>query len=101
MVIEIEYYKGDILLYGQKISFKEFKKQIEEAGLVFSGTSPDGLLAEMIEYPKNDWFVASQFHPEFKSRPEEPHPLFLGLISAAVGQKNKAKQLKIEEAAVK
>lgn len=74
----------------------EFKKQIEEAGLVFSGTSPDGLLAEMIEYPKNDWFVASQFHPEFKSRPEEPHPLFLGLICAAVNQKNKAKQLKIQ-----
>jgi len=62
----------------------EFKKQIEDAGLVFSGTSPDGLLAEMVEYPKNDWFVASQFHPEFKSRPENPHPLFLGLISAAV-----------------
>lgn len=79
----------------------EYKKQIEDAGLVICGTSPDGLLAEMVEYPKNDWFVASQFHPEFKSRPEEPHPLFLGLISAAVGQKNKAKQLKIEEAAVK
>ncbi len=73
----------------------EYKKQIEDAGLVFSGTSPDGLLAEMIEYPKNDWFVASQFHPEFKSRPEEPHPLFVGLISAAVNQKNKSKQLKI------
>ncbi len=73
----------------------EYKKQIEEAGLVFSGTSPDGLLAEMIEYPKNDWFVASQFHPEFKSRPEDPHPLFVGLISAAVEQKNKAKQLKL------
>ena len=67
----------------------EYKKQIEEAGLVFSGTSPDGLLAEMIEYPKNDWFVASQFHPEFKSRPEEPHPLFVGLISAAVKLKAK------------
>ena len=73
----------------------EYKKQIEDAGLVFSGTSPDGLLAEMIEYPKNDWFVASQFHPEFKSRPEEPHPLFVGLISAAAQQKNKSKQLKI------
>ena len=79
----------------------EYKKQIEDAGLVICGTSPDGLLAEMVEYPKNDWFVASQFHPEFKSRPEEPHPLFLGLISAAVEQKNKAKQLKIEEAAAK
>ena len=63
----------------------EFKKQIEEAGLVFSGTSPDGLLAGMIEC----WFVASQFHPEFKSRPEDPHPLFVGLISAAVKLKAK------------
>ncbi len=79
----------------------EFKKQIEEAGLIFSGTSPDGLLAEMVEYPKNDWFVASQFHPEFKSRPECPHPLFMGLISAAVEQKKKAKQLKIEAASIK
>jgi len=79
----------------------EYKKQIEDAGLVICGTSPDGLLAEMVEYPKNDWFVASQFHPEFKSRPEEPHPLFVGLISAAVEQKNKARQLKLEEAAVK
>ncbi len=78
----------------------EFKTQIEDAGLVICGTSPDGLLAEMVEYPKNDWFVASQFHPEFKSRPEEPHPLFVGLISAAVEQKNKAKQLKIEETAI-
>ena len=78
----------------------EYKKQIEQAGLIFSGTSPDGLLAEMVEYPKNDWFVASQFHPEFKSRPECPHPLFMGLISAAVEQKKKAKQLKIEEAPV-
>lgn len=77
----------------------EFKEQIEKAGLIFSGTSPDGLLAEMVEYPKNDWFVASQFHPEFKSRPEAPHPLFLGLISAAVEQKKRAKQLKIEEPA--
>ena len=62
----------------------EYIKQISDAGLVFSGMSPDGMLAEVVELPKNDWFVASQFHPEFKSRPNNPHPLFKGLIDAAV-----------------
>jgi len=61
----------------------EYIDKIANAGLVFSGMSPDGMLAEMIELPQNDWFVASQFHPEFKSRPDRPHPLFLGLINAA------------------
>lgn len=70
----------------------EFRKQIADAGLVFSGLSPDGMLCEMVEIPQNDWFVACQFHPEFKSRPEHPHPLFAGLINAAndrVDKKNK------------
>ena len=62
----------------------EYLPQIADAGLVFSGMSPDGMLAEVVELPKNDWFVASQFHPEFKSRPDRPHPLFKGLIDAAV-----------------
>lgn len=61
----------------------EYRNQIADAGLLFSGLSPDGMLCEMIEYPKNDWFVACQFHPEFKSRPDRPHPLFEGLIKAA------------------
>ncbi len=62
----------------------EYIKPLEDAGLVFSGMSPDGMLAEIVEIPKLDWFVASQFHPEFKSRPERPHPLFKGLIDAAM-----------------
>ena len=62
----------------------EYLKQIADAGLVFSGMSPDGMLAEVVELPQNDWFVAAQFHPEFKSRPDKPHPLFKGLIDAAV-----------------
>ena len=62
----------------------EYIDQIKEAGLVFSGMSPDGMLAEMVELPQNDWFVAAQLHPEFKSRPERPHPLFLGIVTAAV-----------------
>ncbi|MBO7672481.1 CTP synthase [bacterium] len=61
----------------------EYRQMIADAGMVFSGLSPDGMLCEMIELPQNDWFVACQFHPEFKSRPERPHPLFLGLIDAA------------------
>lgn len=62
----------------------EYLQQIADAGLVFSGMSPDGMLAEVVELPKLDWFVASQFHPEFKSRPNRPHPLFKGLIDAAM-----------------
>lgn len=62
----------------------EYIPQLEKAGLVFSGMSPDGMLAEIVELPKLDWFVASQFHPEFKSRPDRPHPLFNGLINAAI-----------------
>lgn len=71
----------------------EYRKQIADAGLVFSGLSPDGMLCEMVELPQNDWFVACQFHPEFKSRPEHPHPLFAGLITAAVkGMEKKNKK---------
>ena len=62
----------------------EYIEQISNAGLVFSGMSPDGMLAEIVELPKLDWFVACQFHPEFKSRPDRPHPLFYGLVEAAI-----------------
>ncbi len=62
----------------------EYLDRIAEKGLVFSGMSPDGMLAEVVELPQLDWFVACQFHPEFKSRPERPHPLFKGLIDAVV-----------------
>ena len=61
----------------------EYIEQLSKAGLVFSGMSPDGMLAEMVEIPQNDWFVAAQFHPEFKSRPNRPHPLLLGLVTTA------------------
>lgn len=50
----------------------EYRQQIENAGLLLSGLSPDGMLCEMVELPQNDWFVACQFHPEYKSRPERP-----------------------------
>jgi CTP synthase len=70
----------------------EYLDTLSKAGLVFSGMSPDGMLAEMVELPQNDWFVASQFHPEFKSRPDRPHPLFLGLINAAAKRVKKTKE---------
>ena len=65
----------------------EAQKAIEAAGLVATGLSPDGKLVEIVELPKHPYFIASQFHPEFKSRPTEPHPLFLGLVSAALKEK--------------
>ncbi|MEO1702083.1 MAG: CTP synthase [Pseudomonadota bacterium] len=63
-----------------------FKDQLEAAGLVFSGLSPDGLLPETIEYEDHPWFIGVQYHPELKSRPFEPHPLFASFIRAAVEQ---------------
>lgn len=65
----------------------DYIEQLRNAGLVFSGMSPDGMLSEIVELPHLDWFVACQFHPEFKSRPERPHPLFRGLIGAIIKQK--------------
>jgi CTP synthase len=56
--------------------------RLEEAGLVFSGQSPDGRLVEIIELADHPWFLAGQFHPEFKSSPRSPHPLFVSYIKA-------------------
>ena len=63
-----------------------FKDQLEKIGLKFSGLSPDGKLPEILEYEDHPWFMAVQFHPELKSRPFEPHPLFAGFVEAAVKQ---------------
>ncbi|MFZ1742426.1 MAG: CTP synthase [Pontixanthobacter sp.] len=63
-----------------------YRDALERSGLVFSGMSPDGLLPEIVERPDHPWFVGVQFHPELKSRPFNPHPLFDGFISAAVRQ---------------
>ena len=60
-----------------------YREQFEAAGMVFSGTSPDGNLVEIVEVPGHPFFIASQFHPEFKSKPNKPHPLFSGFIEAA------------------
>ena len=64
----------------------DYKERLENSGLVFSGMSPDGVLPEIVEIPTHPWFVGVQYHPELKSRPFEPHPLFSGFIGAAVKQ---------------
>ena len=63
-----------------------YKGRLEQHGMRFSGMSPDGLLPEMIEYEDHPWFIGVQYHPELKSRPFEPHPLFSSFIGAAVDQ---------------
>jgi CTP synthase len=64
----------------------DYKDRLEDCGLVFSGMSPDGVLPETIEYPDHPWFIGVQYHPELKSRPFEPHPLFASFIQAAMDQ---------------
>ena len=63
-----------------------YREQLEEKGMVFAGLSPDGLLPETIELANHPWFVGVQYHPELKSRPFEPHPLFASFVAAAVEQ---------------
>jgi len=61
-----------------------FQKELEEKGLVISGNCPQGPLVEIIELPNHPWFLGCQFHPEFRSRPHDPHPLFIPFIAAAI-----------------
>ncbi len=84
-------------LYNDKVIYErhrhryefnnEFRKEITESGMTIAGTSPDGRLVEIIEIEDHPWFVASQFHPELKSRPNRPHPLFVGFIKAALEER--------------
>lgn len=66
-----------------------YQKQLEARGLVFSGMSPDGILPEAVEYADHPWFIGVQYHPELKSRPFEPHPLFVSFIGAAIKRHKK------------
>jgi CTP synthase len=85
-------------LYGQEVVYERHRHRYEfnnayrnlflESGYQVSGTSPDGRLVEIIEYPGHPFFIATQFHPEFQSRPNTPHPLFLGFIRAAKEHKS-------------
>jgi CTP synthase len=63
-----------------------YRDKLEKAGYRFTGMSPDGELPEIVEYPDHPWFVGVQFHPELKSRPFHPHPLFTAFVKAAVQQ---------------
>jgi len=65
----------------------KFRKQFEDNGIMLAGLSPDKRIVEMVEIVDHPWFVACQFHPEFKSRPNRPHPLFFGFIRASKSQK--------------
>ena len=67
----------------------EYREILKEKGLTLSGISPDGQFVEAVELSDRDFFVGVQFHPEFKSRPNKPHPLFLGFIGAAFKRINK------------
>jgi len=81
-------------VYGEEVVYErhrhrfefnnEYREVLGEAGMVFSGVSPNGRLVEIIELADHPWFVASQFHPEFRSRPQRPHPMFRGFVEAAV-----------------
>ncbi len=61
-----------------------YRSRLEDAGMVFSGMSPDGLLPEIIELPSHPWYMGVQFHPELKSKPFDPHPLFSSFVHAAI-----------------
>ena len=63
-----------------------YKDRLEQVGLRFSGMSPDGILPEIVEIPDHPWFIGVQYHPELKSRPFAPHPLFSSFIGAAKNQ---------------
>ncbi len=63
-----------------------YREQLEAAGLLFSGMSPDGALPEIVEFPDHPWFIGVQFHPELKSKPFDPHPLFTSFVQAAIEQ---------------
>ena len=71
----------------------EYRQQLSEAGLIISGTSPDGELVEMVELIDHPWFVATQAHPEFKSKPFQAHPLFKSFIEAAMTKREKSAKL--------
>jgi CTP synthase len=62
----------------------DYRQAFEQAGYAFSGASPDGKLVEVIEMPSHPFFLACQFHPEFQSKPDQPHPLFKSFIAAAL-----------------
>ncbi len=76
----------------------QYRQQLDDAGLVFSGTFQQGRLVEIVELPEHPWFVASQFHPEFKSRPTRPAPLFRDFVGAALERARSRQPVRVEAA---
>lgn len=92
-----EVYKTNKISERHRHRFEYNNKYIEEmekAGLICSGLSPDGNLVEIVELKSHPYFIASQFHPEFKSRPDKPHPLFVSLVKAAKANVNNVWKIK-------
>ncbi len=86
-------YNSDLIYerHRHRYEFNNFyRNEITDKGMVISGQSPDDKLVEMVEIPNHPWYIGVQFHPEFKSRPNRPHPLFASFIKAALDKKNKA-----------
>ena len=67
----------------------KYEKQLNDAGMFITGKSPDGRLPEIVEIPNHPWFIGVQFHPELKSKPFDPHPLFVSFVKAAIDKQNK------------
>jgi CTP synthase len=76
-----------------------YRRTLEDKGLVFSGLYVEKDLVEIIELPDHPWFIGVQFHPEFKSKPLAPHPIFRGFVRAAVCQKNRTSPVTVKEPA--
>ena len=84
-----ECYHSDLIYERHRHRYEfnnDYRELFSDAGLRISGTSPDGRIVETVEIPENDFYVGVQYHPEFKSRPNRPHPLFCGLVRAALQQ---------------
>ncbi|NET51225.1 MAG: CTP synthase [Merismopedia sp. SIO2A8] len=98
-------------LYDKEVIYERHRHRYEfnnayrtlflESGLVISGTSPDNRLVEIVEWPNHPFFLATQFHPEFQSRPSEPHPVFEGLLNAALTQSQSTKGTSRESSAIR
>jgi CTP synthase len=79
---------------------RDYEEQLKALGMTFSGYSPDKIFVEMIELKDHPWFLGCQFHPEYKSKPLAPHPLFKSFISAALANKIRRQELKMQFEAV-
>jgi CTP synthase len=93
-----EAYGSEIIYERHRHRFEvnnEYREALERSGMILSGQSPDGRLVEIVELRDHPWFVASQFHPEFKSRPDRPHPLFEGFVRAAIANVSQAPAARI------